>query len=53
MVLIPVNTGWQASLKGTYKGFPFTFLSWAEKPLVAKAEVHASLVKFIFFVENI
>jgi len=53
VVLIPVNTGWQASLKGTYKGFPFTFLSWAEKPLVAKAEVHASLVKFMIFVEDI
>ena len=52
VVLIPVNTGWQASLKGTYKGFPFVFLSWAEKPLVAKAEVHASLVKFMVFIED-
>lgn len=53
MVLIPCGTGWQASLKGTYKGFPFVFLAWAEKPLVAKSEVHTSLVKFIIFVEGI
>ena len=52
VVLIPKGTGWQASLKGTYKGFPFTFLAWADKPRVAKSEVHASLAKFIQFVEE-
>lgn len=52
MVLIPTGTGWQASLKGTYKGFPFTFLAWADKPKAAKLEVHASLVKFMAFVED-
>lgn len=52
MVLIPTGTGWQASLKGTYKGFPFTFLAWADKPKAAKSEVHASLIKFIQFVED-
>jgi len=52
MVLIPTGTGWQASLKGTYKGFHFTFIAWADKPLLAKSEVHASLVKFIQFVED-
>jgi len=52
MVLLPTENGWQASIRGVYKGSKFSFLFLVGDHLTGMHKLRTAMVEFFNFVDE-
>ena len=52
MVLIPTGHGWQASVRGKYKGSFFTFVFLVSDHLTGMRKLRSAMVDFMTFIDE-
>lgn len=52
MVLLPTVNGWQASIRGCYRGSRFSFLFLVGDHLVGMQKLRSAMVEFFKFIDE-
>jgi hypothetical protein len=52
MVLIPTESGWQASVRGNYRGSRFSFLFLVSSHLVGMQKIRSAMIDFMAFIDE-
>lgn len=52
MVLLPTENGWQASVRGVYRGSRFSFLFLVGDHLVGMQKLRSAMVDFFKFIDE-
>lgn len=52
MVLIPTEHGWQASVRGYYRGSRFSFLFLVSDHLIGMRKLRTAMVEFFKFIDE-